>query len=125
GRVCLARALRPLGGGGLHHADPVLSVSPGLLDMPALGAAVAGNGLAIRDARRGRRRLYAVLPRQLLEDHVQVDVAKPRDDQLVRLLDPLDVQGGILLRQARKAARDLLLVAASLGGDGEAVSGSR
>ncbi len=82
---------------------------------------MAGDGLAVGDARHGGRGLHAVLSLQLFQDHVEMDVAQPRDDQLMGLLHPLDMQRRILLGKARQSARDLLLVAAGLGGDGEAV----
>ncbi len=52
-----------------------------------------------------------------------MDVAQPRDDQLLGLLHALDVKSRVFFGKAREAARDLLLVAASLGGDREAVRG--
>jgi hypothetical protein len=50
-----------------------------------------------------------------------VDVALPANQQLLRLLAPFDPQCGILLGQPGQAGRDLLLVAASLGEDRQAV----
>ncbi len=89
--------------------------------MAAFGPAVAGDGLTVGDARQGGRGLHAVLSLQLFQDHVEMDVAQPRDDQLMGLLHPLHVERRILLGEARQPARDLLLVASGLGGDGEAV----
>ena len=97
----------------------------GLLDVPALGSVVAGNGLAVGHLRYRRGRLHTVLALQLLQRHVQVHVAEPRDDQLMRLLDPVHVQRRILFRQACEAARDLFLVATRLGRDGHAVREAR
>src|ERR1700686_508230 len=89
--------------------------------MPALGPAVARNGLAISDARDLRRRLDAVLTLQLLERDVKVDITEARDDELLCLLDTFDVQRRILLAQAGQPAGDLLLVASRLRSDGDAV----
>src|SRR6202140_5901454 len=89
--------------------------------MPALGPAVARNGLAISDARDLRRRLDAVLTLQLLERDVKVDITEARDDELLCLPDPFDVQRRILLAQAGQPAGDLLLVASRLRSDGDAV----
>ena len=96
-----------------------------LLDVAALGPAVAGNRLAVSDARDLGRRLDAVLTPELLEGHVQVDVAKSRDDQLLGLLHAFHVQRRIFFAQPCQAARDLLLVAARLRGDRHAVGRPR
>src|SRR5215472_12705109 len=81
--------------------------------------------LSVRDSRRRRRRLDAVLALQLLQGHVEVNVAQPRDDELVRLLVSLDVKRRVLLAEACETARDLLLVAAGFGRDGQAVGRAR
>src|SRR5206468_9190186 len=93
-------ALAARRGRDLDDADPVLAVAAGLLDVPALGARRAMDGLAVGHARHRRRRLDAVLTLQLLERHVEVDVAEAGDDQLLGLLDALDVKRRVLLAQA-------------------------
>src|SRR5689334_12756760 len=77
--------------------------------------------LAIWNAWRRGRRVHAVLALQLLERDVEVHVAKAGDDELVRLLVALDVEGRVLLTQPGKPARDLLLVAPRLRRDRQAV----
>src|SRR5205823_1224864 len=84
-------SLASLGGSDLDDADPVLAVTARLLDVPTLGPAVAGNGLAIRDTWRLRSRLDAVLSLELLEDDVQVDVPQAGDDELLGLLNTFHV----------------------------------
>src|SRR6266699_1087978 len=116
-------AFAALGRRDLDDADPVLPVAARLFDVAALGPAVTGHRFPVGHARRLGCRLDAVLPLQLLEGHVEVDVAQPRDDQLLGLLHALDVKSLVFFGKAREAARDLLLVAASLGGDREAVRG--
>src|SRR6266851_6958904 len=93
--------------------------------MPALGSAVARNGLAVGDSRGLGRGVHAVLALELLQDDVEVHVAQPRYDQLLGLLDAFHVQRRVFLAEPGKAARDLLLVAPGLRGDGQAVSGAR
>src|SRR5438132_1346766 len=53
--------------------------------MPALGATVARDGLAIRDAWDLGRSLHTVLALELLERDVQMYIAEPSDDQLLGL----------------------------------------
>ena len=84
-------ALASFGRSDLDHADPVLPVTAGLLDVPALGPAVARNRLAVGDARHLGRSLDAVLALELLEGDVQVDVTKAGDDQLLGFLDTFHV----------------------------------
>src|SRR5256712_3559599 len=105
----------------LDHADPVLAVAAGLLDVPALGPAVARDRLAVGDARDLRRRLYAVLALELLEGDIQVHVAQAGDDQLLGLLHTFHVQRRIFFAETGQAARDLLLVAPRLWCDRHAV----
>ena len=66
-------------------------MTAGLLDVPTFGPAVAGNGLAISDARHLRGRLDAVLSPELFEDDVQVDVPQAGDDELLGLLNTFHV----------------------------------
>ena len=89
--------------------------------MTTLSPAVARDRLAVGDARDLGRRLHPVLALQLFEDDVQVNVTKPRDDQLLRLLDTFHVQRRVLFAQPRQAAGDLLLVASGLGRDRQGV----
>ena len=60
------KALASLGRSHLDDADPVLTVTTRLLDVPALGPAVARYRLAVRHARGLRGRLDAVLALELL-----------------------------------------------------------
>ena len=93
--------------------------------MPALCPAVAGYRLAVGHTGRLGRRLDSVLSLELLEDHVEVNVAEPRNDELLGLLHPLDMKRRVLFGQACQATGNFLLVAAGLGGDGEAVGRGR
>src|SRR5438477_7653415 len=115
--------LAALGWGHLDDADSVLAVATGLLDMPALGATVARDGLAIRDAWDLGRSLHTVLALELLERDVQMYIAEPSDDQLLGLFDSLHVQCRVLFAEPCQAVGDLLLVSAGLGRDGHAVGG--
>src|SRR5947209_19971576 len=90
--------------------------------MPALGATVARDGLAIRDAWDLGRSLHTVLALELLERDVQMYIAEPSDDQLLGLFDSLHVQCRVLFADPCQAGGDLLLVAAGLGRDGHAVA---
>src|SRR5207245_6617851 len=118
-------SLAALGGRNFDHAKSGLPVPTRLLHVAAFGAAVTRHGLAIRNARRLCGRVNPVLPLQLLESHVQVYVAQSGDDELFGLLDPLDVQGRVFLCEPSQAAGDLLLIAAGLWRDREAVGGRR
>jgi hypothetical protein len=66
-------------------------VTAGLLDVAALGPAVARNCLAVGDARDLSGRLHAVLALELFEDDVKVDVAKAGDDELLGLFETFHV----------------------------------
>src|SRR4029077_57476 len=88
----------------LDDAYPVLAVPARLLDVPTLRARLTVHGLAIGDPRRRGGRVDSVLPLQLFQRNFEMDVAQPRDDELVRLLAALDVERGIFLAQPGKPA---------------------
>src|SRR5438046_1357755 len=79
-------SLASLGGSDFDDADPVLAVTAGLLDVPTFGPAVAGNGLAISDARHLRGRLDAVLSPELFEDDGQGEVPQAGQSERLGLL---------------------------------------
>ena len=89
--------------------------------MTALGACRAANGLAIRNADRHAlgRNLGAVL--QAVEQHRNLRLAYRRDDGLTGLLIAIDAHGRIGLTRLLDKRVELLLVAAILGLDGNAV----
>ena len=68
--------------------------------MPALGPTVARYGLPVGHPRRGSGRLDPVLALQLLEGHLEVDVAETGDYQLVGLFDALHVQSRVFLAES-------------------------
>ena len=84
-----------------------------------------GQRLPVGHPRKLGRGLDPVLAPELLQDHLQVDVAHASDHQLVGLLPAVDTQRGVLLGQAREAGGDLLLVASALREDGEGVRRGR
>ena len=101
---------RPVGP-DLDRADGVLAVPTRLLDVAALHLGGARDGFPVGDLRQLFGRFDAVLAGELFQDHVEVDVAEPRDDQLVGLLGAVDMEGRVLLRQPGESGADLLLVA--------------
>ena len=97
-----------------------LAAAARLLLVAAVGARLAADRLAVRDARRMQLDVDAEAPLRALERDLDVHLAHPGEDLLPGLLVAAETQRRILLREAANRRRDLLLVALRLRRDREA-----
>ena len=95
-----------------------LAAAAGLLLVPMVGLGLAEDRLEVGDLRHVGVHLQLVPVLEPLLDDVQVQVAHPRDHQLVRLGIAADREGRVLVGDLGQADRDLGLVVAGLGLDG-------
>ena len=103
----------------------VLAVAAGLLLVRVLGARLLGDRLAVGDARHPGldRDLLGVL--DLVEDHVDLELAHAGDDRLLGLGVEVDLEGEVLLRGLVEELGELVLFLLVDRGDGERVDGLR
>ena len=95
-----------------------LAAAAGLLLVPVVGLGVAGDRLQVGHVRDVRVHVELVAVLEPLLDHVEVQVAHPRDHQLVRLGVAADRERRVLVGDLGQPGRDLGLVLAGLGLDG-------
>ena len=108
------------------EADPnvtELAAAAGLLLMTALLGDRLADLFTVGHARRVEHDLDAEAALELVDEHVDLDVAHAGDDHLVRFGVVDDAEGRIFLVQAVEALSHLILLAAGLGRDGDAVAG--
>ena len=119
--IAIARAVGPNKRLNAQPAVAILAGTASLLFVAALGTRRAADGLAIRNADRHAlgHDLGAIL--QTVEQHRNLCLAHRRDDSLARLLVTIDAHGRISLASLLDKRVELLLVAAVLGLDGNAV----
>ena len=109
-----------LAGGRLDVDDRVaiLAAAAGLADEAALDLVDGlADRLAIGDLGAADVRVDRELAEQAVDDHLEVELAHPVDQRLAGLLVGLDLEGRVLLGEAREARRELLLVGLGLGLD--------
>src|SRR5438093_13698118 len=87
------------------------------LYLPSLGASL--HGLLVGNARRQQVHVDVVLPLHALDDHLHMQAADTRDQELLGLRVEVVVDRRVLFGDARQRVRDLVLVAARLGLDRE------
>ena len=97
-----------------------LATSAGLFLVAPVGARLAADRLAVRDARRMQLDVDAEPALRALERDLDVHLAHPREDLLARLLVAPQPQRRVLFREPADRRCDLLLVALRLGRDREA-----
>src|SRR5438034_332446 len=95
----------------------VLAAAARLLLVLALPLGAPLDRLLVRDARREQVHVHVVLALHALHDHLDVEAAHARDEELLRLGVVMVVDGRVLLGDARQRLRDLGLVPAPLGLD--------
>src|SRR3989475_11499740 len=97
----------------------VLAAPARLLLVLALPLGAPLDRLLVRDARRQQVHVHVVLALHALDDHLDVEAAHARDEELLRLGFVMVVDRRVLLGDARQRVRDLVLVASRLGLDRE------
>ena len=96
----------------LDVADGVLAVAAGLLDVPAVAPAGAGERLAQRDHQLAGLDVDAVAPAQPVEGHLGVRLAEHPQHDLLGLGVALDPQARVLRGQPGQRRGELVLVGA-------------
>src|SRR5690606_19371337 len=91
-------------------AVAVLAMAARLLLVLALPFRLLADRLTVRDARRLRRDVDAVLVLQPLDLHVEMQLAEPADDGLTDLRVVAAVERRVLLVQLLQGGADLVLV---------------
>src|SRR3989449_10466041 len=97
----------------------VLAAPARLLLVLALALGAALDRLLVRDAWGQEVDVHVVLALHALDDHLDVEAANARDEELLGLGVVMVVDRRILLGNPRERVRDLVLVAARLGLDRE------
>ena len=96
----------------------ILAAAAGLADEAALDLVDGlADRLAVGDLRAADVRVDRELAQQAVDDHLEMELAHPVDQRLAGLLVGLDLEGRVLLGEAREARRELLLVGLGLGLD--------
>src|SRR5205809_4178426 len=96
----------------------VLAAAPGLPDEPALDVFDAlADGLAVGDLGPADVGLHLELALHPVHDDLEVQLAHPGDDRLVRLRVGVHAEGGVLFGELRQGHAELVLVGLGLGLD--------
>ncbi len=114
-RIDEVEALAALAGPDSQVDLAELAATAGLLLVPVVRLGLAEDRLEVGDLRHVRVHLQLVTVLEPLLDDIQVQVAHPRDHQLVRLGVAADRERRVLVGDLGQADRDLRLVVAGLG----------
>ncbi len=97
----------------------VLALAARLADEPALARDVLADRLAVRDLGLADVRADVELAHHAVDDDLEVELAHPGDDRLVRLLVRVDAERRVFLHELRERHAHLFLVGLRLRLDRE------